>query len=507
MEYATGPGLRGGEKDREMYDTKNVSDSSSAGYGPPAIVNGAACRGEPEVGQVCKLNNSDLENQAKQNGFKDLGWKRLTVVLIVEAIALGSLSLPHAFAVLGMVPGVMCSVFIGMIAVYTSFVVGQMKLKYPEIAHYSDAGRLMFGKYGYEIFAFMFVLQLIFIIASHVLTGKIMWGAITENGIDCSIAFGVISAILLFLLAIPPKFTEVAILGYIDFASIVVAIGITIIATGIQSHDRTPEAAAAAAWSCWPQEGTTLAHAFIAICNICFAYSFALAQFSFMDEMHTPSDYPKSILALGAIEIVIYTVTGATIYAFVGPDVQSPALLSAGPTIAKVAFGVALPVIFISGSINTVVIGRYIMDRFFKGTEAHAINTPKGWGVWLALDATITVLSWVIAEAIPFFSDLLAISSSLFISGFTFYFPAIMWFMFIKQGKWNARENLWLSALNGFCFLVGIVVLVVGTYSAAHDIKDTVMEVCPSLSLAPTASVYGFGRFVLDAFLDHEFQE
>lgn len=69
-----------------------------------------------------------------------------------------------------------------------------------------------------------------------------------------------------------------------------------------------------------------------------------------MDEMHAPKDYVKSIWALGLIEIFIYTLTGALIYAFVGPDVSSPALLSAGSLMAKVAFGLALPVIFISGA-------------------------------------------------------------------------------------------------------------------------------------------------------------
>ena len=43
--------------------------------------------------------------------------------------------------------------------------------------------------------------------------------------------------ILLFLVALPPTFAEFAILGYIDFVSIIIAIGITIIATGIKAGD------------------------------------------------------------------------------------------------------------------------------------------------------------------------------------------------------------------------------------------------------------------------------
>lgn len=190
-----------------------------------------------------------------------------------------------------------------------------------------------------------------------------------------------------------------------------------------------------------------------------------------MDEMHTPQDYVKSIWALGIIEIFIYTLTGALIYAFVGTDVESPALLSAGTTMAKVAFGVALPVIFISGSINGTVAARYIHGRIYKNSVTRYINTKKGWISWILLSAVITIIAWVIAEAIPFFSDLLSIMSALFISGFTFYFPAMMWFMLLKKGKWYERHNLFSSFVNGIVFLIGMIVLVAGTYAAVEDIK------------------------------------
>jgi hypothetical protein len=323
----------------------------------------------------------------------------------------------------------------------------------------------MMGKFGYELIGAMFVLQLTFLVGSHTLTGTIAFLNLSNNGV-CSIIFGVVSAIILLLLALPPSFAEVAILGYIDFVSIILAIGITIIATGVQ---RT-ESGTASDWSAWPAQDVTFVKAFIAVTNIVFAYSFAICQFSFMDEMHTPKDFSKSIWTLGIIEIVIYTLTGGLIYSFVGQDVKSPALLSASPLLSKIAFGVALPVIFISGSINSTVVGRYIHGRVYRDTVTQYINTAKGWITWILLIALITVIAWVIAEAIPFFSDLLAISSSLFVSGFTFYFPAMMWFMLIRQGSPFSTKNLWHTALNTLCFVVGLVVLVGGTYASVADI-------------------------------------
>ncbi|KJZ73925.1 N amino acid transport system protein [Hirsutella minnesotensis 3608] len=435
--------------------------------------------GSAIAGEVSEFEErrGDLEKAKSAEGaahFKRLGWKRLTIVLIVEAVALGSLSLPKVFATLGMFLGVFLTISLGLIAIYTSHIVGQVKLKYPHVAHYADAGRLLMGKFGYELVGMMFVLQLTFLVGSHTLTGTIALGNMSNNAI-CSAVFGFISAIVLLLLAIPPSFAEVAILGYIDFASVLLAIGITMVATGVQRSAKEG-GMSSSDWSAWPKSDLTFSHAFISISNIVFAYSFCMCQFSFMDEMHTPRHYIKSIWALGIFEIVIYTLTGALIYAFVGSEVQSPALLSAGDTISKVAFGVGLPVIFISGSINTTVVGRYIHGRIYANSVVRFINTAKGWATWLAVISVITVVAYIIAEVIPFFDDLLSISSSLFVSGFTFYFPAMMWFKLLREGSWFTRRNIILGLMNGFCFIIGIVVLVCGTYASIADIIDKFKE-------------------------------
>lgn len=289
----------------------------------------------------------------------------------------------------------------------------------------------------------------------------------------CALIWGVISAIILFLVALPPTFSEFAILGYIDFVSIIAAILVTIVATGIEAAN-APGGLSAVPWSAWPPADITFTSAFLAVTNIVFAYSFAVCQFSFMAEMHTETDYVKSIWALGLIEIFIYTVTGGLIYAFVGPNVSSPALLSASTIVSRVAFGIALPVIFISGSINTTVTARYILERIFpEDSPIRLIKDRQGWTVWITLVATITLIAWVVAEAIPFFGDLLGICSALFVSGFTFYFPALFWFGLVKQGKWyQGWHNISLSIVNGLVFVIGVIVLGCGTYASVQDIID-----------------------------------
>jgi hypothetical protein len=173
------------------------------------------------------------------------------------------------------------------------------------------------------------------------------------------------------------------------------------------------------------------------------------------------------------MEILIYTLTGALLYAFVGPSVRSPALLSSTPLVSRIAFGVALPVIFISGSISSTVVGRYVLTRAFPDSPIKYVNTRAGWIAWVLLIGAITVVSFVVAEAVPFFNALLGLISSLFISGFTFYFPSLFWFLLVKEGRWD--ENGWnvlLTFVNGAVGVVGLVILGLGTWASVQEIVD-----------------------------------
>lgn len=226
-----------------------------------------------------ELQNSRLKQIAADGNahFHRLGWKRLAIVTIVEAIALGALSLPAAYHTLGMFPGVFLTITLGLVTIFTSYLVGQVKLVYPQVSHYADAGRLLFGRFGYELFGAAMVLELVMSVGSHALTGSIALGTLNGNHV-CSIVFSAVSAVILFILAIPPSFTEIAVLGYIDFASIIIAIGITIIATGVKARD-SPGGLSGVEWSTWPQEGTTFSEAFVAEAILSLLSALRLANF------------------------------------------------------------------------------------------------------------------------------------------------------------------------------------------------------------------------------------
>lgn len=90
---------------------------------------------------------------------------------------------------------------------------------------------------------------------------------------------------------------------------------------------------------------TNLYHAFTAVTNIVFAYCAHVAFFGLIAEMEKPQDFPKALCMLQIFEICLYVLAAVVIYYYVGNDVASPALGSAGPIMKKVAYGIAIPTV------------------------------------------------------------------------------------------------------------------------------------------------------------------
>jgi hypothetical protein len=78
-----------------------------------------------------------------------------------------------------------------------------------------------------------------------------------------------------------------------------------------------------------------------------------------------------------------YLLISAVIYYYAGPHVASPALGSASPIIAKVAFGLALPTIIITSLM--AVTCKYLYVRMWKGTNVIHQNNLKSVGGWVGI--------------------------------------------------------------------------------------------------------------------------
>jgi len=209
-----------------------------------------------------------------------------------------------------------------------------------------------------------------------------------------------------------------------------------------------------------------------AFLNISYTFIGQITLPSFIAEMKDPRDFPKALWAVTIAEILVFSICGAVIYAYTGSNYNvAPAFGSLGnKTYQYVSFSFMIPTLIFLGVLYASVSARFVFFNFFTGTKHMGSHTVLGWASWAAILAVLWVLAFIIAEVIPFFSDLLSLMSSLFDSFFGFIFWGTAYLRMRKAdygpGFWKARGARsmigflinWALIIIGFFFLTG------GTY-------------------------------------------
>ena len=73
-------------------------------------------------------------------------------------IGLGVLSIPAAFDTLGLIPGIIALIVIGLITLWSGYIVGAFKRRHPETYGIEDVGQKLFGRAGREVLGLAFAL-------------------------------------------------------------------------------------------------------------------------------------------------------------------------------------------------------------------------------------------------------------------------------------------------------------------------------------------------------------
>lgn len=88
-----------------------------------------------------------------------------------------------------------------------------------------------------------------------------------------------------------------------------------------------------------------------AITTFVFALAGTPMFFPIVSEMRDPRQYTKALILCQVVVTVTYTIVGVVLYYYCGSYVASPALGSAGRTLKKVCYGIALPGLAISSTL------------------------------------------------------------------------------------------------------------------------------------------------------------
>ncbi|KAJ6172402.1 transmembrane amino acid transporter protein-domain-containing protein [Penicillium chermesinum] len=425
----------------------------------------------PNYRNVCTIETRHIVTG--DANVEQVGWKGTAVLMMKTQIGLGVLSIPVAFDALGIVPGVIILITIAGITTWSDYIIGVFKLRHREVYCIDDVGELLAGKIGRIVLGVAFVLWWVFTAGSGMLGISIGLNAVSTHA-TCTAVYVAVAAIVAFLFGSIRTLGKVSWLAWIGLICILTAILIVTIAVGVQNR---PSAA--------PKEGVwhsdykivnssaSFSSAISAVTTIVFAYAGTPAFFNIASEMRDPTHYNRALLLCQSVVTAFYITIGVVMYYFCGSYVSSPALGSGGPTIKIVSYGFALPGLIASTLLFVHITGKYIFIRILQGSRHLVANTVTHWSVWLGSTFTVTVVAYIIASAIPVFSDLVSLVGALLGTPMCFHPMAGMWL----YDNWHKRASgpRWglMVAWCAFVLLSGTFLMVAGTYGSVVSIIDS----------------------------------
>ncbi len=305
------------------------------------------------------------------------------------------------------------------------------------------------------------------------------------NGSVCTVGFSAIMAVICFFCSLPRTFDTLSKLATLSAFFTFISVLLAAIFAGIEEHPYhynfgvgvtkghkffglvgEPTVLVIAT------KGTTFVSGMSAFLNISYTFIGQITLPSFIAEMKNPKDFPKALWAVTIAEVILFSLVGAVVYAYTGTQYNTaPAFGSLGNDLyKKVSFSFMIPTLIFLGVLYASVSARFIFFRIFEGTRHKGNHTVVGWASWAGILAATWIVAFVIAEVIPFFSDLLSLMSSLFDSFFGFIFWGVAYMRMRKAdygAGWIARRGI--RGLAGFALNVGIILLGVfmltaGTY-------------------------------------------
>ena len=206
--------------------------------------------------------------------------------------------------------------------------------------------------------------------------------------------------------------------------------------------------------------------------NIFIAASGSQMYLPVISEMRKPREYRKAAIVAGILVGAMYLSFSLVIYRWCGIYLATPAFGSAGTLFKKISYGIALPGLVIGVGIYRHVAAKLIFVRILRNSSHLQANTLTHWSTWLGANLVLGVLGFIIAEAVPILNYLLGLAAALCFAPFSLIFPCMLWMHdFRGYAKGTGLQKM-VFAAHVLIVLVGLFMVVGGTYGVATAIRD-----------------------------------
>jgi hypothetical protein len=434
----------------------------------------------PEKNEVFKKTHEGVD-------FRTVGWPRASVIFLKSMLhashwdfcpyadhtpvifATGVLSIPTAMNSLGSFGGAMSVIGWGALNTYTAVVQGDFRNSHPGCHSIADMSAVLGGVVLKELVGALFLVAYVLCAGSGILGVSIGLNALSTHG-ACTVWFSFAAAVMVIGCASVRKFQQIGWLTWAGFISIFVAVFIVVVA--VTTLDR-PAAA--------PQTGDfdlgykviaypTFVAGITASATIFVSSAGTSAFLPVISEMRQPKDFRKALFTCMAIVQAAYLSLSLVVYKWCGKWVASPSLGSAGPTIKKVSYGIGLIGLIVSGCLYLHVAAKYLFVRILRNSPHLQTNSMVHWATWLGCTIGLGSISFILAEAIPIFNYLIALTGSICFAPLAIALPGFLWLHdhgAYRSGSMAQKAMYWA---HWFLPVLGAFLCVGGTYGTVQSI-------------------------------------
>ncbi|KAH6679074.1 putative N amino acid transport system protein [Halenospora varia] len=428
---------------------------------------------------VVEAHYGDVEDPLEENevfkkthdgvDFRTVGWPRATVIFLKVIFATGVLSIPSAMYSLGALGGALSVIGWGALNTYTAVIQGNFRNAHAGCHSIADMANVLGGPILKELVGFLFLIAYILCAGSGILGVSIGLNALSTHA-ACTVWWSFLATVFVATTASVRKFHTIGWLTWAGFISIFLAVFIVVIA--VTTLDRPAAAPATGDFDlgyhviAYP----TFIAGITASATIFVSSAGTSAFLPVISEMRNPKDFKKALFVCMGFVNAAYLSFALVVYRWCGKWVASPSLGSAGPTIKKVSYGIGLIGLIVSATLYLHVAAKYLFVRILRNTRHLQQSTAVHWSVWLGCTFGLSSLSFILAEAIPIFNYLIALTGSICFAPLAIILPGAFWLYDHAHYRSGGIGKQALYYAHCFLPLLGAFICVGGTYGVVQSI-------------------------------------
>lgn len=429
---------------------------------------------DPEHIAIGSISDDEDKHEVFQKNaavnFRNVGWVRCSIIFLKILFATGVLSIPVAMSQLGAVGGAMLIIGFGALNTYTATIQGDFRNRHRGCHSIADMAFEVGGVALREFVGGLFIIAYVLCSGAGIVGLSVAFNTFSDHG-TCTVWFSLVSAILVAMAASVHKFHELAWVSMAGFVSIFVAVLMVVIAVTTLSRP-------AAAPQTGPYElgyyavppAVSFGAGMAATCTIFISSAGTSAFLPVISEMRQPKDYRKALYVAMGFVTISYLCFALVVYRWCGQWVASPSLGSAGRNIQIASYAVGFIGLIVSACLYLHVAAKYCFVRLLRHSRHLQANTMVHWGTWFGCVIVLAALAFVLAEAIPIFNYLIALTGSLCFAPLAIVLPGWLWLY--DHGHWKSEGmgKKIVYGLHCFMVLIGIFICIGGTYGVIQEI-------------------------------------